>query len=189
MFHCWSLKVFQWLLGPLLKSDMVSSQSLALPKTMPVFSTHLSHLTRIQCKFTDLTTELYYSQVFCEILVLERVGRDGPFTTGVEDEAMPTAGTVGLESLCCYIRICNIALPICLQSLQTNREYRGQLKINNKRGELYAEYLQIQYRVSSGGNPGLKDGAESRDEETTVNIFAQPKHFTTTTSACSPKLD
>lgn len=43
-------------------------------------------------------------------------------SSDVEDGAMPTGGTVEVESLWYYIRVCNIALPIYLQSLQTNRE-------------------------------------------------------------------
>lgn len=59
------------------------------------------------------------------------------------DGAKPTGGTAELGSCCCYIRVCNIALPISLQSLQADREYREQVKINNKQGGLYGEYLQL----------------------------------------------
>ena len=125
--------------------------------------------------------------------MLERVWRDGAGrhvpVLWCRRWCHTTGGTAELESLCYYICVCNIALPICLESLQTNREYREQLKINNKQGELYAEYFQIQYWVSSDGNPGLKDSPESRDEENTVYVFAETKHFITTTSACSPKLN
>lgn len=105
------------------------------------------------------------------------------------DGAKPTGGTAELGSCCCYIHVCNIALPISLQSLQANREYREQVKINNKQGGLYGGYLQLWRGKSSDGNHGLKDSAEPRGEETKVYGFVETKHFITTTTDWSPHLD
>lgn len=88
--------------------------------------------------------------------------------------AKPTGGTAGLGSCCCYTHTCNTALPISLESLKANREYREQLKINNERGRLYGEYLQLWCGKSSDGSLGLKDSAEPRGEETKPVILWGP---------------